>query len=149
MYLLAWTTTPWTLPGNTAIAINKDIDYVFVSHLPESGKEIIVLCSDSFEKLKDKFTNPEIIKEIKGSDLVGLSYEPVFDYYKDFDMPNKEENIWKIWHADFVTADQGTGIAHEAPAFGEDDMNLAKENNIPFIRHVEPNGVFSKEVSRL
>ena len=146
VYLLAWTTTPWTLPGNTAIAINKDIDYVFVSHLPESGKEIIVLCSDSFEKLKDKFTNPEIIKEIKGSDLVGLSYEPVFDYYKDFDMPNKE-NIWKIWHADFVTADQGTGIAHEAPAFGEDDMNLAKENNIPFIRHVEPNGVFSKEVS--
>ncbi|MCX6754069.1 MAG: class I tRNA ligase family protein, partial [Candidatus Nomurabacteria bacterium] len=83
--------------------------------------------------------------DIKGSDLVGLSYEPVFPYYKNVDMPNKE-NIWKIWHADFVTIDKGTGIAHEAPAFGEDDMNLAKEHNIPFIRHVEPNGDFSKEV---
>ncbi|MCC6323341.1 class I tRNA ligase family protein [Candidatus Nomurabacteria bacterium] len=141
-YLLAWTTTPWTLPGNTAIAVNNSINYIYV----KNGDDTLILAKDLFEKLKDKFTNPEIIKEVKGSELVGLTYEPVFDYYKNVDMPNKE-NIWKVWHADFVTADQGTGIAHEAPAFGEDDMNLAKEHNIPFIRHVEPNGIFTKEVA--
>ncbi|MFA6274386.1 MAG: class I tRNA ligase family protein, partial [Candidatus Paceibacterota bacterium] len=146
VYLLAWTTTPWTLPGNTAIAINKNFDYIYVSHTPEAGKEILILAKDLFEKLKDKFVNPEIIKEVKGSELIGKSYEPVFDYYKDIDLPHKE-NIWKIWHGDFVTTDAGTGIAHEAPAFGEDDMVLAQKDNIPFILHVEPNGTFSKEVT--
>jgi isoleucyl-tRNA synthetase len=145
-YLLAWTTTPWTLPGNTAIAINRDFTYLYVSHTSDKGKEILILAKERFDSLKDKFTNPEILKEVKGSELVGKSYEPVFDYYKETSMPNKE-NAWKVWHADFVTLDVGTGIAHEAPAFGEDDMNLAKKNNIPFIRHVEPNGTFSKEVT--
>lgn len=146
IYLLAWTTTPWTLPGNTAIAINKDLSYVFVTHSPESGKETIILTPESFEKLKDKFTNPEIIKHTTGAELVGMRYEPVFEYYKNVQMPNKE-NAWRVWHADFVTVDQGTGIAHEAPAFGEDDMNLAQANNIPFIRHVEHNGVFANAIA--
>ncbi|MFA5937032.1 MAG: class I tRNA ligase family protein [Candidatus Paceibacterota bacterium] len=139
-YLLAWTTTPWTLPGNTAIAINKDILYVKV----KIENEILIIAKETLQNvLKDKVYS--VLSEIRGSDLIGLSYEPVFDYYKNIDIPNKE-NIWKIWHADFVTLDKGTGMAHEAPAFGEDDMNLAKENNIPFIRHVEPNGTFSREV---
>ncbi|MBP6931594.1 MAG: class I tRNA ligase family protein [Candidatus Pacebacteria bacterium] len=146
IFLLAWTTTPWTLPGNTAIAINKDLQYVYVKNNVPDKDETFIIAKDLFENLKTKFTDPEIIKEVSGNELVGLSYEPVFDYYKNADMPNKE-NIWKVWHADFITADAGTGIAHEAPAFGEDDMNLAKENNIPFIRHVEPNGVFSAEVT--
>jgi len=156
-YLLAWTTTPWTLPGNTAIAINKEFIYVFVKNQIENGEEILILAKDLFEKLKDKFKNPEIIKEVKGSELVGRSYEPVFDYYKEYFREQNKGNIrsdehpfgrvWKVWHADFVTADQGTGIAHEAPAFGEDDMELAKDHNIPFIRHVEPNGVFTQEVT--
>lgn len=163
-YLLAWTTTPWTLPGNTAIAINKNIDYVKIKdHYISQGDNLkesknieiyYILAKDIYESKKDEWiknkliknTNPSIVGEFKGSELVGKSYEPVFDYYKNIDIPNKE-NIWKVWHADFVTADTGTGIAHEAPAFGEDDMNLAKEHNIPFIRHVEPNGVFSKEVT--
>jgi len=142
-YLVAWTTTPWTLPGNTAIAVNKDIDYVAlrVKDVPE----LLILSRESVPHvLKDKEFEM-VHDDIKGSDLVGLSYEPVFDYYKNVDMPNKS-NIYKVWHADFVTTDKGTGIAHEAPAFGEEDMELAKEHNIPFIRHVEPNGVFSKEV---
>lgn len=143
-YLLAWTTTPWTLPGNTAIAIGKDINYTAlrVKGIPE----LLIVASELVRNVfKDK--EIEIVHDdIKGSDLVGLSYEPPFDYYKNVDMPNKE-NIWKVWHADFVTLDMGTGIAHEAPAFGEDDMNLAKEHNIPFIRHVEPNGTFSKDVT--
>ncbi len=141
MYLLAWTTTPWTLPGNTAIAINKDIIYVKA----KVGNDILILAKETVANvLKDKEFN--ILGEIKGFELIGLSYEPVFNYYKNIDMPNKE-NIWKVWHADFVTLDKGTGIAHEAPAFGEEDMGLAKEHNIPFIRHVEPNGTFSKEVT--
>ena len=144
-YLLAWTTTPWTLPGNTAIAVNKDIDYVFVKNQKDT-EEILVLAKGLYEKLQDKFTNPEIVAEVKGSALVGLSYDPVFDYYKNSEVA-KNPNIWKVWHADFVTADQGTSIAHEAPAFGEDDMNLAKQHDIPFIRHVEPNGTFTKEVT--
>lgn len=146
IYLLAWTTTPWTLPGNTAIAVNHDLSYVLVAHTPESGKEILILTPESYEKLKDKFTNPEVIKKVQGVELTGLEYEPVFPYYKDVDMPYKN-NIWRVWHADFVTIDKGTGIAHEAPAFGEEDMYLARSNDIPFIRHVEHNGVFSSVVS--
>ncbi len=166
-FLLAWTTTPWTLPGNTAIAINKDIEYVKVKdHYVEglqteaSNKEsknvevFYILAKNIYESKKEEWVKnkliknnqPVIVETFLGSELVGKSYKPVFNYYKNIDMPNKE-NIWKVWHADFVNADQGTGIAHEAPAFGEDDMNLAKENNIPFIRHVEPNGVFSAEVT--
>jgi len=144
-YLIAWTTTPWTLPGNTAIAVNQDLNYLLVKNKSEYGIEIFIVAKDLYEAIKSKFNEPEITGEVKGSELIGLSYSPIFDYYKNTDMPNKA-NIWKVWHADFVTADKGTGIAHEAPAFGEDDMNLAKEHSIPFIRHVEPNGDFSKEV---
>lgn len=145
IYLLAWTTTPWTLPGNTAIAINKKLHYVFVKNKTENGEEILIVAKELFGGLKDKFNSGEIIKEVSGKELIGLSYEPIFSYFKNSEV-SKNKNIWKVWHADFVTVDKGTGIAHEAPAFGEDDMNLAKEHDIPFIRHVEPNGVFTKDV---
>jgi isoleucyl-tRNA synthetase len=139
-YLLTWTTTPWTLPGNTAIAVNKDIDYVKV----KVGEELVVLAKDLLAKvLKDKVY--EVVQEFKGEVLVGKRYKPVFPYYEKVEMPNKE-NIWKVWHADFVTTELGTGLAHEAPAFGEDDMNLAKRHNIPWIIHVDETGRFKKEV---
>jgi len=144
-YLIAWTTTPWTLPGNTAIAVNKNFIYVCVSNDGEKGKENLILSADCFEKLKDKFQNPKIVKEVKGSELLGLAYEPIFDFYKNSDVATSP-NAWKVWHADFVTVDQGTGIAHEAPAFGEDDMNLAREHQIPWIIHVDNTGSFRKEV---
>ena len=140
-YLLAWTTTPWTLPGNTAIAINRNFVYSKV----KIENDILILAKETLQNvLKDK--KYSVLGEIKGVELIGKSYEPVFNYYKNVHLPHKE-NIWKVWHGDFVTLDVGTGIAHEAPAFGEDDMSLAKEHNIPFIRHVEPNGTFSKEVT--
>ncbi|MFA5932186.1 MAG: class I tRNA ligase family protein [Candidatus Paceibacterota bacterium] len=140
-YLLAWTTTPWTLPGNTAIAINKDIVYVKVKVMDD----VLILAK---ETLSNVFKEKEhsILEEIKGEDLVGRKYKPVFHYYKNSEVA-KSENIWKIWHADFVTIEKGTGIAHEAPAFGEDDMNLAKQNNIPWIIHVDETGRFKKEVT--
>jgi len=137
-YLLAWTTTPWTLPGNTAIAVGEEINYVKI----KIGDEFYYLAKDRLSIVKTEY---KIVEELKGKNLIGLSYEPLFDYYKNVETLNKE-NIWKVWSADFVTTESGTGIVHEAPAFGEDDMNLAKKYNIPFIRHVEPNGTFSKEV---
>ncbi len=139
-YLVAWTTTPWTLPGNTAIAINKNIEYVKVKM--EGG--LFILAKDNLKSvLKDKAY--EIVAEMKGGELVGKKYKPVFPYYQDTEMPNKE-NIYKIWHADFVTTEKGTGIAHEAPAFGEEDMILAKANKIPWITHVDIQGRFKDEV---
>ncbi|MCX6757374.1 MAG: class I tRNA ligase family protein [Candidatus Nomurabacteria bacterium] len=157
-YLLAWTTTPWTLPGNTAIAINKDIDYVKVrltedAQIQKAGTgtynvytpEFLILAKVLVEKvLKDKIF--EVVEEYKGEKLVGKSYKPIFKYYENVEMPNKE-NIWKVWHADFVTTEKGTGIAHQAPAFGEEDFVLAKENNVPFIIHVNNTGKFVDQVS--
>ncbi len=140
-HLLAWTTTPWSLPGDTALAVNKDIIYTKV----QVGKDILILAKDTVEKvLKDK--EYSVLGEIAGSELVGKKYKPPFDYYQNIDLVNKE-NIWKVWHADFVSTEKGTGIAHEAPAFGEDDMNLAKENNIPWIIHVDETGSFKSEVT--
>jgi len=140
-FLLAWTTTPWTLPGNTAIAVNKDIEYVKIEH---QGAHYI-LAKDTVAKVIKNFdgTTPP---SFKGIELVGKKYKPVFPYYENTEIPNKE-NIYKVWSADFVTTEKGTGIAHEAPAFGEDDMNLAKENNIPWIIHVDETGRFKPEVT--
>jgi len=147
-YLLAWTTTPWTLPGNTAIVVNNLINYgVYLVTLEDGKLDTVIIAKELVEKV---LTNKkyELIKEIKGSELVGLSYEPIFPYYKNIEMPNKE-NGYKVWHADFVTIEKGTGIAHEAPAFGEEDFNLSKENNIPIIVHVDTEGKFVKELGDL
>jgi len=139
-YLLAWTTTPWTLPGNTAIAVNKAVDYVKVE---ADGAHYILAKATLGNVFKEK--DFKIVEEFKGEKLVGKKYKPVFPYFVDVGMPNKE-NIYKVWHADFVTTDMGTGIAHEAPAFGEDDMNLAREHKIPWIIHVDETGRFKSEV---
>ncbi|MDO8492448.1 MAG: class I tRNA ligase family protein, partial [bacterium] len=98
-YLLAWTTTPWTLPGNFALAINPEIEYVKITdnqQLTTDKKEFYILAKDRLGKLKDKFQKPEIIEEFKGKDLVGKSYKPLFDYYVSEDFENKE-NAWKIY----------------------------------------------------
>ncbi|MBP9711843.1 MAG: class I tRNA ligase family protein [Candidatus Pacebacteria bacterium] len=140
-YLVAWTTTPWTLPGNTAIAVNKDVVYSKI----KMDDEVYILAKDNLANVfKDK--KYTVLEEMKGSNLVGKKYKPVFPYYKDAVMPNKE-NIYKVWHADFVTTEKGTGIAHEAPAFGEEDMVLAKANNIPWITHVDVQGRFVDAVT--
>ncbi|KKP72900.1 MAG: Isoleucine-tRNA ligase [Candidatus Nomurabacteria bacterium GW2011_GWB1_35_20] len=144
VYMITWTTTPWTLPGNTAVAVGKNINYTALRI--KGVPELLIVASESVGRVFKGKEIEIVYDDIKGSDLIGLSYEPIFDYYKNIDTLNKE-NIWKVWHADFVTTDVGTGVVHEAPAFGEDDMSLAKEHNIPFIRHVEPNGTFSKEVT--
>ncbi|MCB9806001.1 class I tRNA ligase family protein [Candidatus Nomurabacteria bacterium] len=138
-YLLAWTTTPWTLPGNVAAAINKDLEYIQV--IREDGKYIVA--KDLAEKVFKEDVNGE---KVNTEDLIGKSYLPVFDYFKDVPLKNKE-NIWKIWNADYVTTEQGTGIVHLAPVYGEEDMVLAKKVNLPLIYHVAQNGTFIDKVT--
>jgi isoleucyl-tRNA synthetase len=142
--LLVWTTTPWTLPGNMAAAVHNDIDYVKV-HIRSSddrilnGNEFAILAKGRLAQLGD--VAYEIVEEMKGSALVGRLYQPPFPYLaaKDFD----KANAWKIWHADYVElGEEGTGAVHIAPAYGDDDMQLAKANNVPIMHHVDADGHF-------
>lgn len=140
-YVLAWTTTPWTLPGNTALAVHKDIVYAKVRSEVDGVVSHYILAKDKVEEYFNNIASKEIVETFTGETLVGKTYKPVFSYFKDSDLEHKA-NIWKIWHADFITEDAGTGIAHEAPAFGAEDMELAKANNIPVIKHVKMDGTF-------
>ncbi len=140
-FVLAWTTTPWTLPGNVALAVSEKIQYIKIKLNDLS----YIIAKERYESLKNNFESGEIIEEFKGKKLVGKSYKPLFDYFVDKKLDNYE-NIYKIYSADFVTTEDGTGIVHIAPAFGEDDMNLAKEKHLPFIQHVSPEGKFTSDV---
>lgn len=140
-YFLAWTTTPWTLPGNVALAVGEKIKYVFVSF--EDKKYI--LAKERVEKIFEG-REYKIEKEVLGKDLENIKYEPLFDNYaKDENLKNKE-NGWKVYAADFVNTEDGTGIVHIAPAFGADDMALGKEKNLPFVQHVKMDGTFKEEM---
>ena len=138
-YLLAWTTTPWTLPGNVALAVGEDITYIRWAH----EGEYYILAKDRASKYFPDFDDS---KAESISSLVGIEYEPIFDYYSKNEKLENHKNGWKVYAADFVTADDGTGIAHEAPAFGEVDMELAKKMKLPFIQHVGMNGKMKPEV---
>lgn len=142
-YILAWTTTPWTLIGNVALAVGENITYLKV----KSGQETLILAETAFEQLKKEMTNPKILEKITGKELLGKSYKPLFDYYsKNIEIEN-HKNGWKIYSADFVTVEEGTGVVHIAPAFGEDDMVLGKEKNLPFIQHVKMDGTIKEEAT--
>lgn len=138
-FVLAWTTTAWTLPGNVALAINPKFEYIKI----KINNEYFILTK---ERLAMVDADYKIIKKVKGDKLIGLSYKPLFDYYsKDKDLKNYERG-WKIYPADFVTLEEGTGIVHIAPAFGSEDMDLADKFYLPFIQHVSLDGKFRPEV---
>lgn len=141
-YFLAWTTTPWTLPGNVALAVNPEMEYVAVEG-KEAGNTYIVAKS-RVEAVFGK--DYKIIRSVAPKEIIGKSYKPLFDYYNN-DKLEKREKAWKVYGASFVTSEDGTGIVHIAPAFGEDDMNLGKENDLPFIQHVNRDGTFKNEVT--
>lgn len=141
-YLLAWTTTPWTLPGNVALAVNPDMEYVEVSGLQE-GNTYILLKSRVEAVFGKDF---KILKSVDPKEIIGKKYKPLFDYYNN-DSLEKRENAWKVYPGSFVTSEDGTGIVHIAPAFGDDDMNLGKENDLPFVQHVNRDGTFKSEVT--
>jgi len=140
--LLAWTTTPWSLPGDIVVAVNAEAIYVKA----KIENEFYILAKDRVEVvMKDK--QYEIVEEFRGLDLVGKKYTPPFDYYTKTEGIADNPKAWTVVPADFVTTTDGTGIAHEAPAFGEDDMNLAKKENLPWIVHVDETGRFKPEVT--
>jgi len=131
-YMLAWTTTPWTLPANMAVAVKDDIEYSLVEH--EGRKAYIA--SAAVERVmtdeKHKSLTYNVVRKIQGSELIGKRYEPLFS--------DRGEAAHHVLNAHFVTAEEGTGIVHEAPAYGEDDYVLCKEYNIPILSLVDENG---------
>lgn len=153
-YFLAWTTTPWTLPGNVALAMNEKMDYVLVrTSIPtlpnEPEKKIKVwVAKDLVSKLIEKkiLINPEQPEsEQKGGEFIGRKYTPPFDFYSKVgtlppEQELKRENAWKVQVADFVTAEDGTGIVHIAPAFGDDDYKLSVGEDLPVIIHIGTDG---------
>ena len=135
-YLLAWTTTPWTLPANMVLAVNQDVDYSLVAY----GDKKFYVASDRVEKvMTDEKHQPleySIVKTIKGSELVGKRFEPLFE--------NRGPAAHKILYADFVTTDDGTGIVHIAPAYGEDDYELCRKNDVPVLSLVDGDGNYTE-----
>ena len=147
LYMLAWTTTPWTLPGNTALAVNPTEQY---DEYILDGERIIVAAGrivdiavhfkkDGLEYGK----NPELVRCFMGKELVGVEYEPLIGEHKG-------ENAHRVWAADYVKTgfeDTGTGIVHIAPAYGEEDFELAKEHDIPCVHTLDDNGYYYPEVA--
>lgn len=134
-YILAWTTTPWTLPSNTALAINKSYIYVEV----KIENEIYILAKDLLKVLGD--AEYELIKEFKGEDILGTKYEQLLPYIKP------EGEGFYVVHGDYVTLTDGTGVVHIAPAFGDDDNKIGKKYNLPFINPVDLQGKFTEEIT--
>jgi isoleucyl-tRNA synthetase len=145
--LIAWTTTPWTLPGNLAVAVHNDITYAVVEAPTEDKPNQKYIVAKG--RVDEVFANREhkIVDEKSGHELVGLKYQPPYDYLKDQDLEG-QNNAWQIYHADFVEeGEEGTGLVHIAPAYGEDDLKLGKENNLPIIHHVDESGHFREFVT--
>ena len=133
-YLLAWTTTPWTLPGNTAVAVNPEVTYskVFIDGIT------LIIAKDLVEKVltneKHQLLEYKTVGTVQGADLVGKKYEPLFE--------DQGENAHQIWAAEYVTTESGTGIVHLAPAYGEEDFLLAQEKGIPIIHVLDEYGKY-------
>ena len=141
-YVAAWTTTPWTLPSNLALCVGRDIDYAEVKDL-SSGKSLIVSEHYAQDLLKDS-ENFESISKLKGSDLVGKKYLPIFDFFQD----HEKFGGFSILEDDYVTPENGTGIVHQAPAFGEDDYRIFQKAGIdvPPVCPIDMSGKFTSAV---
>ncbi|MFC1551041.1 isoleucine--tRNA ligase [Candidatus Latescibacterota bacterium] len=134
--LLVWTTTPWTLPSNLGVAVGKSIEYA----LFREGDRHYVLAVDRIDEFKKELKDAEQIRTFKGSELVGLEYMPIFDFFKG------TPNAFKVLAGDFVSTEDGTGIVHMAPGFGEDDQILCDLHGIPTIAPVDYQGKFDERV---
>lgn len=133
--LLIWTTTPWTLPGNAAAAVNPEFTY-----------EKVQLTDGSYVVAAKGKVEGKVVKTFLGTELVGKQYLPPFEYFVT-ELHKHKTHAWKVYAADFVTMEDGTGIVHIAPAFGSDDLELAQKNKIPLIHHVTEEGKFTTAVS--
>ena len=152
---LIWTTTPWTLPSNSAVAVGPQIEYSLVEvaadHAGNLAGERVIIATDLIPAYaKELGEEPTVVATYKGHELVGTHYHPIYDY---FDTPERRAegaapgpNGWSIIAADYVTTTDGTGLVHQAPAFGEDDMWTCMEYNIGMVLPVDEGGVFTSEV---
>ena len=141
IYFMAWTTTPWTIISNMALVVHKDIEYVKIRVQEGGEEEFYILAKDCLDDSIDH--DYEIVESYKGSDLVGRTYTPVFDYaLKEFD----KDQAWRVLEADYVTTDDGTGVVHTAPAFGADDHITGQKNNIPLFNPVDRDGRFEDRI---
>ncbi len=141
--MLAWTTTPWTLPSNLALAVNRDYDYVLL----KKDNEFYIIGKETLGKYKKELAvddkgNFDILAEFKGEKLVGLHYEPILPYLKNLPEVQASEAAFSILHGDYVTTTDGTGIVHTAPGFGEDDNMVCKAAGIPTVCPVDDGGNF-------
>ena len=137
-YALVWTTTPWTLPSNLAICAGADIDYVAVRDA--ASGEVYVLAEARLSAYYKKEGEYEILKKFKGRDLEGLTYEPLFDYFKD------NPRSFRVLLDGFVSTEDGTGIVHMAPAYGEDDYRICRAADIPMVEPLDEDCKFTAQV---
>ena len=138
-YALAWTTTPWTLPGNLALSVHPKITYAYVKDKTDGNTYLLAKdLIPTFYKSENEYT---ITKEVKGKELEGKKYEPLYPYFKD------NPNSFQFILGDFVTAEDGTGIVHTSPMFGEDDNIVARKYKIPLVDPVDEKGNFTKHVT--
>ena len=140
MKILVWTTTPWTLPSNLMLAVGADIDYVVME---EDGQKYI-LGRALLGRYKKQLENAVEVGSMKGSDLVGMSYEPMFPYFNHL----KEKGCFKVLSGEFVSTEDGTGVVHIAPGFGQDDFDVCRAYNpeFPIVCPVDEAGKFTSEV---
>ncbi len=134
--LLAWTTTPWTLPSNLALAVAPDVDYVRVRH----DDKVYVLAEARLAAYAKELDGAEVLGTVRGSELVGQRYAPLFPYFAD------HAGAFRVFGGDFVTTEDGTGVVHMAPGFGEDDYQVCKDNGIELVVPVNSRGEFTQEV---
>ena len=134
--LLAWTTTPWTLPSNLALAVAPDVSYVRVRH----NGTVYILAEARLGAYEKELEGAEVLDAVLGSALVGRMYTPMFSYFAD------EPDAFRVVAGDFVTTEDGTGVVHLAPGFGEDDQRVCSENGIGLVVPVDSRGLFTSEV---
>lgn len=140
-YILAWTTTPWTLPGNVALAVGAEIDYVEIEQEPEDGKkEIYYLAESRLEMIDGEYT---VLRKLKGSELEGWQYKPLFDFVN---LADELHRAYYVAAADFVTTEEGTGVVHTAVMYGEDDYQLGLRLGLPARHTVDEQGHFNENV---
>ncbi len=137
---LVWTTTPWTLISNVALAVGSNIDYVKVRFHREEGEEYLILAEARLDVLKEEY---EIVERWKGLELKGRSYTPPFAYFTD---EIDKDIAWVVVTADFVSTEEGTGIVHIAPAFGAEDYAVAQEYGLPLVNPITPEGTFIDKI---
>jgi len=142
-YILAWTTTPWTLPGNVALAVGEKIEYLILNI--EGEDENYIIAKDRTEAIM-KNRKYKILSIVNGSDLVGLEYEPLFDILA---VKNSGKKAWYVTDADFVTTAEGTGVVHTAVIYGEDDYNLGVKIDLPMVPLLDEKGHFNDDAPEL